>query len=98
MNLFICPIAMTSQLKTLLLIRPGLTSTIVNTNKELFLQANSETLFVLQGQNKELLLRDPDQLLTLVLEVIPRHSCLVFCSTKKNCQSVALLLVKFMPR
>ncbi|XP_073238132.1 helicase POLQ-like [Porites lutea] len=51
-----------------------------------------------QGQNKELLLRDPDQLLTLVLEVIPRHSCLVFCSTKKNCQSVALLLVKFMPR
>ncbi|KAL9966164.1 hypothetical protein ACROYT_G024201 [Oculina patagonica] len=50
------------------------------------------------GQNKELLMRDPDQLLALVLEVIPQHSCLVFCSTKKNCQTLALLLVNFMPR
>ena len=66
--------------------------------KSFFGRLISEILLVLQGQNKELLLRDPDQLLTLVLEVIPRHSCLVFCSTKKNCQSVALLLVKFMPR
>jgi len=51
-----------------------------------------------QAQSKELLQQDPDQLLTLVLEVIPQHSCLVFCSTKKNCQNLALLLVKFMPR
>ncbi|XP_068670682.1 helicase POLQ-like isoform X1 [Montipora foliosa] len=50
-----------------------------------------------QGQNKELLTQDPDQLLALVLEVVPKHSCLIFCSTKKNCQNLALLLVKFMP-
>jgi len=51
-----------------------------------------------QDQNKDLLAQDPDQLLPLVLEVIPKHSCLIFCSTKKNCQNLALLLVKFMPR
>lgn len=51
-----------------------------------------------QDENKDLLAQDPDQLLPLVLEVIPKHSCLIFCSTKKNCQNLALLLVKFMPR
>lgn len=49
-------------------------------------------------QDQRILKQDPDQLLSLVLEVIPDHSCLVFCSTKKNCQNLALLLVKFMPR
>lgn len=51
-----------------------------------------------QDLNKDLLAQDPDQLLELVLEVIPKHSCLIFCPTKKTCQNLALLLVKFMPR
>jgi POLQ-like helicase len=41
---------------------------------------------------------DPDQLCSLVLEVIPQGSCLVFCPTKKNCQNVALLLSKCIPK
>ncbi|XP_014661820.1 PREDICTED: helicase POLQ-like [Priapulus caudatus] len=39
---------------------------------------------------------DPDHLLTLALEVIPAHSCLVFCSTKKNCENVAMNLCRRM--
>lgn len=35
---------------------------------------------------------DPDGLLPLVLEVIPDHSVLIFCSSRRNCQSVMKLL------
>jgi len=41
---------------------------------------------------------DPDQLTGLVLEVVPNNSCLIFCSTKKNCENVAQLLCEFMPK
>ncbi|XP_054274745.1 helicase POLQ-like isoform X2 [Macrosteles quadrilineatus] len=36
--------------------------------------------------------KDPDQVGALVLEVIPEHSCLVFCPSKKNCENVASLI------
>jgi len=39
---------------------------------------------------------DVDQLAGLVLEVVPHHSCLVFCPTKKNCENVAQLICRFM--
>ncbi|XP_031559584.1 helicase POLQ-like isoform X2 [Actinia tenebrosa] len=42
--------------------------------------------------------KDPDNLVLLVTEVIPEHSCLVFCSTKRNCENVAKLLVDFLPK
>ncbi|KAI6656818.1 Helicase POLQ-like isoform X1 [Oopsacas minuta] len=35
---------------------------------------------------------DPDNITTLVSEVIPEKSCLIFCASKINCQNVALLL------
>ncbi|XP_046445398.1 helicase POLQ-like isoform X1 [Daphnia pulex] len=35
---------------------------------------------------------DPDGISALVSEVAPEHCCLVFCSTKKNCESVAKLI------
>ena len=35
---------------------------------------------------------DPDGLGALVAEVVPQHCCLVFCPTKKNCESVAQLI------
>ncbi|XP_068082921.1 helicase POLQ-like [Anabrus simplex] len=41
---------------------------------------------------------DPDRVGGLVLEVVPDHSCLVFCPTKKNCENVALLICQIMPR
>lgn len=40
---------------------------------------------------------DPDGLSVLVSEVAPEHCCLVFCSTKKNCESVAKLISNNLP-
>ncbi|XP_019857706.1 PREDICTED: helicase POLQ-like [Amphimedon queenslandica] len=40
---------------------------------------------------------DPDQLVGLVSEVSP-SSCLIFCSTKKNCENVALMISKGLPK
>ncbi|XP_077518660.1 mutagen-sensitive 301 isoform X2 [Amblyomma americanum] len=43
-------------------------------------------------------MQDPEQLSLLVAETVPKHSCLVFCPTKQNCESVALLLARFLPQ
>lgn len=42
--------------------------------------------------------KDPDHLAGLVSEVIPDKSCLLFCSTKKNCESVVKLLCSTLPK
>ncbi|XP_059510040.1 helicase POLQ-like isoform X2 [Stegostoma tigrinum] len=39
---------------------------------------------------------DPDHLIALVTEVIPKYSCLVFCPTKKNCENVSKMLCKYL--
>ncbi|KAM4720030.1 helicase POLQ-like isoform 1-T2 [Anableps anableps] len=39
---------------------------------------------------------DPDHIIALVTEVIPVHSCLVFCPTKKNCENVAGMICKYL--
>nr|XP_046232065.1 helicase POLQ-like isoform X4 [Scatophagus argus] len=39
---------------------------------------------------------DPDHVIALVTEVIPTHSCLVFCPTKKNCENVAGMICKYL--
>jgi len=39
---------------------------------------------------------DEDHLAALVLEVFPAHSCLVFCDSKRRCESVAELLSKMI--
>nr|CAD7202978.1 unnamed protein product [Timema douglasi] len=41
---------------------------------------------------------DPDSIGSLVLEVVPEESVLVFCATKKNCENVALLICQTMSR
>jgi len=41
---------------------------------------------------------DPDGVGALVGEVVPQHCCLVFCPTKKNCESVAQLISRTMPQ
>ena len=40
---------------------------------------------------------DPDGLGVLVAEMAPEHCCLVFCPTKKNCESVAQLVSRNLP-
>lgn len=40
---------------------------------------------------------DQDGLIALVRECIPNESCLIFCSTKKNCENVASLLAQYLP-
>lgn len=46
----------------------------------------------------DVLRRDPDHLAGLVSEVIPEQACLVFCPTKQNCENVALLLCRLLPK
>ncbi|KAL1790926.1 helicase POLQ-like isoform X1 [Sigmodon hispidus] len=41
---------------------------------------------------------DPDHLVALVTEVIPKYSCLIFCPSKKNCENVAEMLCKFLSK
>ncbi|XP_036070421.1 helicase POLQ-like isoform X2 [Oryzias melastigma] len=41
---------------------------------------------------------DPDHIIALVTEVIPAHSCLIFCPTKKNCENVAVMICKYLKR
>ncbi|GJQ83211.1 hypothetical protein Trydic_g18235 [Trypoxylus dichotomus] len=40
---------------------------------------------------------DPDFLGGMVMEVVPNDSCLIFCSSKKNCENVAHLLCRVLP-
>ncbi|XP_076626865.1 mutagen-sensitive 301 isoform X2 [Colletes latitarsis] len=39
---------------------------------------------------------DPDRIGGLVMDVVPGDSCLIFCSNRKNCENVALLLTKVL--
>ena len=40
---------------------------------------------------------DPDGIGVLVAEIAPQHCSLVFCPTKKNCESVAQLVSRTLP-
>ncbi|KAJ8931770.1 hypothetical protein NQ314_015302 [Rhamnusium bicolor] len=44
--------------------------------------------------SESLLKLDPDMLGGLVMDVVPKGSCLVFCASKKNCENVVNLLCK----
>ncbi|KAL6469757.1 hypothetical protein MHYP_G00208760 [Metynnis hypsauchen] len=41
---------------------------------------------------------DPDHIIALVTEVIPKQSCLIFCATKKNCENVANMICKYLEK
>ncbi|XP_062349065.1 helicase POLQ-like isoform X3 [Cinclus cinclus] len=41
---------------------------------------------------------DPDHIIALVTEVIPKYSCLIFCPTKKSCENVASLVCKYLKK
>lgn len=58
---------------------------------------NIITIIAILFQYSESLAKlDPDKITALVMEVVPKDSCLIFCSTKKNCENVAILLCKVM--
>ncbi|XP_015122481.1 helicase POLQ-like isoform X2 [Diachasma alloeum] len=42
--------------------------------------------------------QDPDKIGGLVMDVVPKDSCLIFCATRKNCENVALLLTRVLFR
>ncbi|XP_063972884.1 helicase POLQ-like [Diachasmimorpha longicaudata] len=42
--------------------------------------------------------QDPDKIGGLVMDVVPKDSCLIFCPTRKNCENVALLLTRVLFR
>uniref|UniRef100_A0A8C5M1F1 Helicase, POLQ like n=1 Tax=Leptobrachium leishanense TaxID=445787 RepID=A0A8C5M1F1_9ANUR len=46
--------------------------------------------------SSNMLKMDPDHIIALVTEVIPNHSCLVFCPTKKNCENVVEMICKYL--
>ncbi|NXK11814.1 HELQ Helicase, partial [Herpetotheres cachinnans] len=41
---------------------------------------------------------DPDHIIALVTEVIPKYSCLIFCPTKKNCENVTSMVCKYLKK
>ncbi|NXW02134.1 HELQ Helicase, partial [Fregetta grallaria] len=41
---------------------------------------------------------DPDHIIALVTEVIPKYSCLIFCPTKKNCENVASMVCRYLKK
>ena len=41
---------------------------------------------------------DPDSVAVLVRETAPAHACLVFCPSRKQCQSLALALARALAR
>lgn len=45
-----------------------------------------------------ILKRDPEHIAALVLETIPKLSCIIFCATKQNCENVSTLLADVLPR
>ncbi|GMT18200.1 hypothetical protein PFISCL1PPCAC_9497 [Pristionchus fissidentatus] len=42
--------------------------------------------------------RDPDGICQLLQQVIPRHSAIIFCPTKKNAENVAVMIAKAVPK
>ncbi|CAG5075502.1 Similar to HELQ: Helicase POLQ-like (Homo sapiens) [Cotesia congregata] len=41
---------------------------------------------------------DPDKIGGLVMEVVPKQNCLIFCASRKNCENVSLLMTKVLCR
>ncbi|KAI4489482.1 hypothetical protein M0802_011094 [Mischocyttarus mexicanus] len=47
--------------------------------------------------SKKDILIDPDKIGSLVMDIVPKDSCLIFCSNRKNCENIAILLTKVLP-
>nr|CAD7447918.1 unnamed protein product [Timema bartmani] len=76
-------------------IGPTLTLYCPQTNSDIVLSADQLLTLYCPQTNSDI---DPDSIGSLVLEVVPDESVLVFCATKKNCENVALLVCQTMSR
>ncbi|KYN36744.1 Helicase POLQ-like protein [Trachymyrmex septentrionalis] len=64
---------------------------------------NNEELLVDMSTNDykysdDVAILDPDRIGGLIMEVVPNDSCLIFCSSRKNCENLALLLIKILSK
>ncbi|KAG5328374.1 HELQ Helicase, partial [Acromyrmex charruanus] len=64
---------------------------------------NNEELLVDMSTNDykyshDVAILDPDRIGGLIMEVVPNDSCLIFCSSRKNCENLALLLAKILSK
>ncbi|VDN81909.1 unnamed protein product [Brugia pahangi] len=75
---------------------------VIQPGGELELEMNlGENVFMLirlLGFFQKLKNRDPDGLVPLLYDIVPRRSVLIFCPTKKNCESVCKMLSYLMPK
>ncbi|XP_014605338.1 PREDICTED: helicase POLQ-like isoform X1 [Polistes canadensis] len=46
--------------------------------------------------SKTAIVIDPDKIGGLVMDIVPKDSCLIFCSNRKNCENIAKLMTKVL--
>ncbi|XP_065359791.1 helicase POLQ-like [Calliphora vicina] len=64
------------------------------TLEEIFVYSRSVSFNYSEAVQKS----DPDHLAGLVTECAPKSGCLIFCSSRKNCENVAVLLSRVLPK
>ncbi|KAI0980428.1 hypothetical protein GJ496_001339 [Pomphorhynchus laevis] len=81
--------------------RPTELEEYVKISREVFkLDVNNELRYYRSIGNNytdDMIKNDPEYLMCLVSECIPRDSCVIFASTKRQCESLAKMIAELMP-
>lgn len=73
-------------------------SNLFQANASPCIQVTTKRVGYFQQYTEEQLGYDKDQVGGLVGEVLPQHSCLVFCPTRRSCEAVAEMLCRVLPQ